>query len=137
MDRLLGLVFTSIVCDADEDSIKFFQGDKLRFELKHEQDCCENVYIESIVGDLESLIGQEILLAECVSEESERTEWGTSTWTFYKLASIKGYIDIRFLGESNGYYSESVSCQKVELPINENVVLETKYFKVLENGGDK
>ena len=107
------------------------------FHLYHEQDCCESVYIESIVGDLESLIGQEILLAECVSEASERTDWGTSTWTFYKLASIKGYIDVRFLGESNGYYSEGVSCQKVELPRNENVVLETKYFKVLESGGDK
>ena len=83
------------------------------------------------------MIGQEILLAECVSEESEKTDWGTSTWTFYKLASIKGYIDVRFFGESNGYYSEGVSCQKVELPRNENVVLETKYFKVLENGGDK
>ena len=97
------------------------------FIFSHRQKCCEDVHIESIVGDLNDLVGQTILKAE-VSKSFEAPSDITyadgetpdsETWTFYKLASIKGYVDIRWFGSSNGYYSEEVEITfkpKIKLP---------------------
>jgi len=48
-----------------------------------------------------------ILLAEEVIQIDEKN-YESGTWTFYKLSTIWANITIRWLGESNGYYSESV-----------------------------
>ena len=75
----------------------------------HDQDCCETVYIESIVGDIKDLTDNLILGAEEVISTSVDVEWDThSTYTFYKLKTKDGYVDIRWVGSSNGYYSEGV-----------------------------
>lgn len=84
------------------------------FVLRHEQDCCESVELIDVVGDVKDLIGREILLAE-ESSKSGDMDYGTETWTYYKLGTIKGYVDLRWHGDSNGYYSESVDCLKVEV----------------------
>lgn len=116
---------TLIKINATEDTIRFYTEDQV-YILMHDQDCCEKVYIESITGDLDDLIGSPILLAEEVSNhwtasndtkvlhalmpnEALSPHDESWTWTFYKLGTVKGYVDIRWYGNSNGYYSESVS----------------------------
>ena len=116
VSELKGKTLSSVENHGDELIFTTTEGEVYR--MYHEQDCCESVYIEDIVGDLEDLVGSEILRAEESSDlfdvirtaENEQSNTDESyTWTFYKFATRKGYVDIRWYGSSNGYYSESVS----------------------------
>ena len=113
--------------DGCKNEIIFETIDGDVYRSYHDQCCCEYVGIDDIEGDLRDLIGVPILQAEvvCNTEDEfgdfKKDEYTESfTWTFYKLATIKGYVTIRWLGESNGYYSESVDFEKVEYKNNLN-----------------
>lgn len=114
--ELVGKTLSKVEVNESKDVITFTTIDNEVFELYHEQDCCESVYIEDIVGDLDDLIGSPILLAEesLGGNDIEITyKYAEScTWTFYRLGTKKGFITIRWYGESNGYYSESVDFKK-------------------------
>lgn len=105
----------------DNKRIVFICDDGSEYALWHSQDCCESVYVDDISGDLSDLVGSPILVAE---ERASHAAEGaplpddvpanatrdseSNTWTFYTLRTIKGTVDIRWHGTSNGYYSESV-----------------------------
>jgi hypothetical protein len=105
---LEGKIFTEIYDNGDE---LVFKNANEEFHLAHQQDCCESVSLEEVIGDLSDLINTPILRAEEVDSggEGPQNDYVESyTWTFYKLATIKGEVVLRWYGESNGYYSESV-----------------------------
>ena len=123
---LLGKTLTRVKNFSDE-CLVMDTTDGWRYLLHHEQDCCESVRIEDVCGDLEDLVGSPILQAEEVSSDPPPIEGyqpESCTWTFYKLATIKGHVTLRWLGESNGYYSTGVdfAAERVEVvnPLGKN-----------------
>ena len=103
------------VLKLDDYELRFHLTEDHYVRMYHMQDCCESVYIEDIVGDLDDLVGTPLLLVEEVSNyDGESKEYSESeTWTYYRFRTIKGSVDIRWYGESNGYYSESVDIEIV------------------------
>ena len=93
-------------------------GIEKTYHMYHSQDCCESVYIEDICGDINDLIGQEIVNAyESSNSEDDPGDNcvdDTYTWTFYNIQSTKGSVSIRWFGSSNGYYSEEVNFIEVD-----------------------
>lgn len=96
----------------DSDHISFLFSDGSCFKMYHPQECCETVEVEDICGDIDDLLNTPLLGAEASANKDDNE---SGTWTFYKFRTQKGYVDIRWYGTSNGFYSEEV---------------EIRYFKV-------
>jgi hypothetical protein len=111
---LVGKTITSIDPQMSHGEISeiVFSTDDGQFLMHHEQDCCESVYLDprDVEGSWSDLIGSPVLMAEVASQDGEGDDdYGTSTWTFYKISTIKGSVFMRWIGSSNGYYSEGMS----------------------------
>lgn len=117
--EMLDKIILMIEVSDDKEILRFHTDDGTVYQQYHMQDCCESVQIEEIIGDLDDLIGSPILLAEEVTYDNKPAPDGRTgyeddyCWTFYKLATIKGHVTIRWLGQSNGYYSTAVYFDKV------------------------
>lgn len=110
--ELKGKIFTDV--DIYNIDKIIFKSSSETIVMYHAQDCCESVTIDDINGDLENLINTPILYAEESSHSGFDDGFDSYTWTFYKLGTINGWVDIRWHGVSNGYYSERVSLAILE-----------------------
>ena len=113
--ELLGQTVTEITgAEAGFETLRLtYDAGLMEAVFSHDQTCCEDVKIAQVDGDPEHLIGSPLTMAEVVSEElgePKPSKYSDSwTWSFLKLATVKGYETVRWLGESNGYYGESIS----------------------------
>ena len=113
---LVGKVIDRVAVTDDKETLTLECRDGSVFRMYHEQDCCEGVALEDVVGELSWLEGEEVLEAR---EDTNDKQWPSDltepeyrpdsfTWTFYTVVTRKGTVVLRWLGESNGYYSENV-----------------------------
>lgn len=103
--------------EKNSNSVTIIFEDGTTISQYHEQDCCESVVIEQVDGDPSKHVGaiahellEKVLHPEDMQADDLPDYIESLTATFYTLKTSKGYLDWRWYGESNGYYSESVEC---------------------------
>jgi hypothetical protein len=111
-DTLKGRKIQSVDDSGDGVRLVFEHGSLL---LIHRQDCCENVYLDEVIGgtltDLQGETLMEFGEATNADEPEVESDYESYTWTFYRIATANEDITLRWFGESNGYYSESISVE--------------------------
>jgi len=109
---MVGLIMAHVSGGPGDEEMVFTSEDGRVFKFYHSQNCCESVSIEDVCGDLSDLVGYPLSRAEEVQSDpppfEEDRYVDSFTWTFYKFETVRGSVTVRWLGESNGYYSESV-----------------------------
>lgn len=115
ISSLIGKTFLSVE-NINNEEIIFKQDNGDIYKFFHEQVCCEHVYVEDICGDLNDLVGVPLIESEEITNNLLNIEdlkpppnSESYSWTFYKFRTTKGSVVIRWLGQSNGCYSEGVN----------------------------
>lgn len=113
---LVGEVLTYIDTDEKNDEIMLTTASGRKIKIYHDQDCCESVRIEDTQGNWHDLVGKVIVEAsEDVKPQGDPPPEYPDSWTRTTLTfRVDGATVIsRWIGESNGYYSESVDIEDV------------------------
>jgi hypothetical protein len=116
--------------EEESDEVLFYCNDGSIYKMYHEQDCCECVSIDDVSGNVDDIIGSKILQADVYTKdmEDEREDADSSvTYTFYNFATINGYVQVKWFGTSNEYYSEVVKFEKVTPRIYNTTTLDSLY----------
>lgn len=109
IESLVGKTIATIEgLQADSERVRITFTDGTTYVQHHEQDCCESVLVSQVDGNPSIHIGEKLMSIKetTLSNSNEVDESGTAT--FYKVVTTRGWLDWRWQGESNGYYSESV-----------------------------
>jgi hypothetical protein len=116
--ELKGKTITSIdgINSDDSDTI-ITTSDGSIYTLTHLQDCCEHVRVYGSVGNIDDVLNAEVIAAEDTNpmdnpNAPDYKYYESATWSQFRIVTNKGSFEIWWLGESNGYYSETVSVIK-------------------------
>lgn len=120
LESLVGEVLTHVDIFSDEILLTTESGRKI--QIYHDQDCCESVGIVDTEGNWQNLIGKPLLEASQEIDpdndpifSQHKPEDSDDSRTDTKLTfRVDGATVInRWIGESNGYYSEFVDFKDI------------------------
>ena len=115
VNDLIGETLTHIDVDDEDNQIMLTTQSGRQIVIKHYQDCCENVHIVDTEGHWHELIGKPIISTSHDETEMEDAyDHGTRTVITFRVDGAT--VISRWIGESNGYYSESVSLAEITKP---------------------
>jgi hypothetical protein len=108
-DALVGEVLDAVDIDREENQILLTTRSGRRFLVYHEQDCCETVAMHWQDGSFDKLIGKPIIEARDIAIDTSEEAIDSSQTTTTLIFRVDDQTVIsRWIGDSNGYYSESV-----------------------------
>jgi len=116
--ELKGKTITSIQGSKSDDGDTIITtSDGSSYTLTHIQDCCEHVRVYGTVGNIDDVLNEEVIAAEDTNpmdnpNAPDYKYYESATWSQFRIVTNKGSFEIWWLGESNGYYSETVSVIK-------------------------
>lgn len=121
LEELVGEVLTHIDVDEEKDEILLTTESGRQIRLHHDQDCCEYVRIEGTDGQWRELIGKPILEAKHEEDDGQHGNIArpndTRTRTVLTFKVDGATVISRWIGESNGCYSESVDIEEITWPV--------------------
>jgi hypothetical protein len=108
-DVLVGEVLDAVDIDREKDQILLTTRSGRQFLIHHEQDCCETVEIVGQDGCFIRLVGKPIVEAREIAIDTTKDDsYGTETTTTLIFRVDGETVISRWVGDSNGYYSDSV-----------------------------
>ncbi len=116
--ELKGKTITSIQGSKSDDGDTIITtSDGSSYTLTHIQDCCEHVRVYGTVGNIDDVLNEEVIDAEDTNpmdnpNAPDYKAYDSATWTQFRIVTNKGTFEMWWLGESNGYYGETVSVIK-------------------------
>jgi hypothetical protein len=110
-DDLVGETLAYIDVDPDGYQILLTTESGRKIKIYHDQNCCESVQIIGTDGEWRSVIGKPLVLVEHNEHQGDGPPYDDAeSWTYTDLVFRVNDATVisKWVGESNGYYSESV-----------------------------
>ena len=115
LDDLKGETLTHIDLNEKKDEILLTTESGRQFRVYHEQDCCEHVRIVGVLGRWNELLNRKVeeVGIDEIEFGSDYDYDGTGTETTLTFRVDGKTLINRWIGESNGYYSEKVDFEEI------------------------